>query len=265
MENEQNEKSIDIAISICEKKVKQHEGRATLFFAILFLITAVFITLTLTEYYKEQIEDSGKDVLTAAMQNNIEAIKLHNETSDLLEKKLKETYSLIGLINDVKSRKDIDSLFRYIDKEEKILIDFRRKLASTSYGIDTSVLTTRKISREILGIRKENKPDSLFPYIMFGAFVLIFGVVASFYRHHTKEASKFEQFHIGFLRIRVAANNSSTGFEDLVKESLTRDAFQFETNKKRIESPLPGHPTTDIVTNMLSKLLDNFELKQKEK
>lgn len=265
MDEQPKEQTIDIAISICEQKVKQHLGRASLFLITLFAIAIIFIGLLITEFYKEQVADSNIDLITAAMQNNIEAIKRQNETSDLLEKKLKETYNLIGLINDTKSKKDFDSLFKYIDREEAILLDFRKKLASTSYAIDTNILATRKISREILGLKKEEKSNSLLPYILFATFILVFGIIASYYRYHIKEASKFEQYHIGFLRIRIAGNNSSTGFEDLVKESLTKDAFNFDISRKKIENPLPGHPTSDIASTLINKILDNFELKQKAK
>ena len=106
-------------------------------------------------------------------------------------------------------------------------------------------------------------------YILYGLFLLVFGVITSFYRFHLKEVAKFEHFLFGFERIRIAGNNSSTGFDDEVKISLSKDAFTPETKiytkdkKKQMESPIPGHPTSDVLTAMLNKILENVEVKPK--
>ena len=88
--------------------------------------------------------------------------------------------------------------------------------------------------------------------------------MTSFYRYHLKEISKIEKYYFGFLRIRIAGNNSETGNDDLVKSSLTYDAFSNPTSNKKVESPIQGHPASDLYANIINKLLDKFELKTKK-
>lgn len=131
----------------------------------------------------------------------------------------------------------------------------------------------------IYGLRVNSSTESVKPialdtswiYIVAGFIIMVFGVFMSIYRFHLKEAAKYEHLHIGFLRIRVAGNNTKTGYQSEVRKSLTENAFQFETNStflntsKKVNNPLPGHPTSDISTLILNKLLDNVDFKKKDK
>jgi hypothetical protein len=107
-------------------------------------------------------------------------------------------------------------------------------------------------------------------YISYAIFILIFGVFTSLYRFHLKEISKHEHYLIGFQRIRIAGVNSSTKYDDEVKISLTKNAFYYESegkakqSDKSIESPIQGHPASDIATNLLNKILEKFEFKPKK-
>ncbi len=114
-----------------------------------------------------------------------------------------------------------------------------------------------------------NQPSS-FLYALVGVFIVVFGVLMAVYRFHLNEVAKAEHNKIGFMRIRVAANNNElVGFQSEVRKSLTDGAFDYTAPSimggkgKNIESPLPGHPTSDVSTVILSKLLEGLEVKRK--
>jgi hypothetical protein len=106
-------------------------------------------------------------------------------------------------------------------------------------------------------------------FSLLAIFVLVFGVLMSVYRFHLNEISKAEHYKIGFMRIRIAANNNTDGFQSEVRQSLTERAFAFHSPSgifkgKNVESPLPGHPTSDVAAVILDKLLDKIELIEKK-
>ncbi|HEY6094171.1 MAG TPA: hypothetical protein VIU93_04385 [Gallionellaceae bacterium] len=114
--------------------------------------------------------------------------------------------------------------------------------------------------------------STLMTTVVTGILILIsilIGVLVSLYRFHLLEIARTEHYKIGFMRIRVAANNASAGFQTEVRKSLTEGAFQFETAKtqksERIESPMPGHPTSDFSALLLNKIIDGFEVVAKPK
>lgn len=115
-------------------------------------------------------------------------------------------------------------------------------------------------------------PSTLVTSVVSGMLILIsivIGVLVSLYRFHLMEIARTEHYKIGFLRIRVAAINSSPGFGSEVRSALTEGAFFFESSKKsrttKIESPLPGHPTSDISTAIINKVFEAVEVTLKPK
>jgi len=107
-------------------------------------------------------------------------------------------------------------------------------------------------------------------YGLFAIFVVVFGVLMAVYRFHLNEIARSEHYKMGFMRIRVAANNyEKGGYNSEVRESLTTNAFSYQassvfSNKdKKVDSPLPGHPTSDLTAVILNKLLDGMEIKKK--
>jgi hypothetical protein len=97
--------------------------------------------------------------------------------------------------------------------------------------------------------------------------VIVVGVFTAMYRLHLREIAKNEQYKLGFRRIRVAANNAALpGFQSEVRTALTNHAFDSDqepgwfAKRNKIESPLPGHPTTDIATAILNRLLESAEV-----
>lgn len=121
-------------------------------------------------------------------------------------------------------------------------------------------------------LNKSTFPDVSVLYMVLAFVIMFFGVFMSVYRFHLKEASKYNHLHIAFLRVRVAGNNTEEGFQSEVRQALTENAFQLELNsaknvfnsRKKIESPIPGHPSSDLSTLVINKLLDNIEFQKKE-
>ncbi|KAA8981343.1 hypothetical protein [Halospina sp. K52047b] len=116
-----------------------------------------------------------------------------------------------------------------------------------------------------------DQPPS-FLYALVGVFVVVFGVLMAVYRFHLNEIAKAEHNKIGFMRIRVAANNyDADGFQSEVRQSLTTGAFDYAapsilggSKGKNVESPLPGHPTSDVSAFALNKLLEGLEVRRKQ-
>ncbi len=105
-------------------------------------------------------------------------------------------------------------------------------------------------------------------FALLAIFATVFGVVMSVYRFHLNEISKAEHYKVGFLRIRIAANNTSGGFQGEVRSALTEKAFEFLPilggvlgRGKKVESPLPGHPTSDLSALVLNKVLEGLDVK----
>lgn len=108
-------------------------------------------------------------------------------------------------------------------------------------------------------------------YVFAGLFVVVFGVLMAVYRFHLNEVARAAHYKIGFMRIRVAANNhDAEGFLTEVRQSLTDKAFDFSPSSvlggraKQVESPLPGHPSSDLSAMLLNKLLEGFEVRKKQ-
>ncbi|MAY43231.1 MULTISPECIES: hypothetical protein [unclassified Neptuniibacter] len=110
-------------------------------------------------------------------------------------------------------------------------------------------------------------PNTTVLYVFVVLFVVVFGVMMAIYRFHLNEISRSEQLKVGFMRIRIAANNhDKEGFLSEVRGALTNDAFTYQTGKeKKVESPLPGHPSSDISALLVNKLIDSIDLKIKDK
>jgi len=93
----------------------------------------------------------------------------------------------------------------------------------------------------------------------------------SLYRFHLGEVSKAEHYKVGFLRVRIAANNTSEGFLSEVRSALTDHAFVFQPTggifgrSKKVESPMPGHPTSDFSALVLEKILDAIDIRVERK
>jgi hypothetical protein len=101
-----------------------------------------------------------------------------------------------------------------------------------------------------------------FPFIFLAIFISIFAILTAIYRFHLIEITRNEQMKLGFWRIRIAANNDEPGFQTEVRRALTHDTFYFQRKDQRtvkgseVESPLPGHPASDLATDVVNRILE---------
>ena len=251
MEKELNVNSIDQAIEITKSNITTHRRQSRTF---LMLILVLILTFIFTQFYQSLIEQKNID-RTAELIKEISQFK-----SDI-------NLSFNNYVSANEKLKNIDSEFyRYIKEriaEDSSSIDLHERMINYLNSDSVNVQSTmNKIDRIPEKLSVNSFPEATI-YILYGLFILIFGVITSFYRFHLKEISKNEHILIGFYRIRIAGNNSETGYNDYVKYYLSKDAF-FSSDKpspERIESPLPGHPTSDISTTILNKLIEKLDIK----
>lgn len=114
---------------------------------------------------------------------------------------------------------------------------------------------------------KVNIPDAVL-YVFLSIYVLTFSVLMAIYRLHIGEASRLQHYKVGFMRIRVAGSNPSTGYQSEVRAALTRGAFDFLASagkQGKIESPVPGHPGSDLAAAVANKVLEGFDSVRKER
>lgn len=121
-------------------------------------------------------------------------------------------------------------------------------------------------------IRSERPMSDTFAYLLFGSFVTVFAVLMATHRFHLSESSRMNHIRLGFMRIRVAGRNTEPAWQSEVRHALTTGAFptadastgiSFGKGKSRIESPLPGHPGSDLSTQILNKVLEKLEISLK--
>lgn len=103
-------------------------------------------------------------------------------------------------------------------------------------------------------------------YAFLAVFTLTFSVLMAIYRLHLNELNRLQQQIVGFSRIRVAGANSSPGYQSEVREALTSGAFDFGANSKKgkLDSLVPGHPTSDLTAAAINKILEHVEVVPKK-
>lgn len=219
----------DQAIERCETIIGSHRRKAYFVFILLFGVTSIFLML-----------------IGLPLVRNYYGVKEYSGIP---------VDSSNGFINKLNA---IDSLsVSKYDTAISKAITFQ-KLLNTKEELKLAILKS-----------STSQKNDLSSFILYGVFILIFGILASFYRFHLKEISRQEHFLLGFHRIRIAAVNSSTKYDDEVLKALTKDAFylhtQVQSSKSKLESPLQGHPGSDAATKILNKVLEQIEVTLKPK
>lgn len=221
----------DLAIIRCEEIIQKHSKKANQLLAIVLFVTIAFIFIT--------------SIPLISQYTNI------GRTTTIIGSGTDNNY--IKKINDLK----INNISQYDSLINKA-ISFQKLLNAKN--------------QENISFRKsiETKQEASFSdYILYGIFILLFGVFTSLYRFHLKEISRQEHYLIGFQRIRIAGVNSTSKYDDEVKIALTNNAFSFDPEKgskdiKSIESPVQGHPTSDIATSLINKILEKVDFTPKK-
>ena len=123
-------------------------------------------------------------------------------------------------------------------------------------------------------LAKEKPLSDTFAYLLFGSFVTVFAVLMATHRFHLSESSRMSHIRLGFMRVRVAGRNTKPAWQSEVRQALTAGAFpaaealsgfSLSKAKPQIESPLPGHPASDLSTQLLNKVLEKLEVSVKAK
>jgi hypothetical protein len=218
--------TIDQAIDRCEKIIKSHSNQAGTLIAIITSISILFLIIL------------SFPIITPSNDNRFIMISGSGTDNPYIDK-----------LNFIKSIN-----YNQYDSLITKAVSFQ-KLLNTRNEQNISFIKSTN------GRQKLNLGD----YILYAIFILVFGVLTSLYRFHLKEISRQEHYLIGFQRIRIAGQNSTTKYDNEVNKSLTKDAFYFESgtktkNQKYIQSPLQGHPSSDIATDILNKIIDKFDL-----
>ncbi len=241
-------KTIDGAITNCENKRDYHIDEARKMLRNMIYSLGIFAYLITAFYIFRYLENSRNK--NYEISENIKEIKKIEgsirQSRNEIKKLLSNTDSATGT-----------NFQRIIDTDEQ-----------NKTSLDSLIASTPTTSNKVENSNVDNAPQ----YILYGILILTVGIFSSLYRYHQKEISRFESFSFGLHRIRIAANNGNTGFEDEVRTSLVQDAFHYETktsildsNKKKVESPVPGYPSSDIATAILNKFLDSIEIVTKPK
>lgn len=162
-------------------------------------------------------------------------------------------------------------LYAFQEHKSKDMLYELRNLIEKSSVVQENEKSQRidinPILNSIATSQTSSQPDISVLYIFSALFLVVFGVLMALYRFHLSEISRAQQYRIGLLRIRIAANNfDKEGFGSEVRQALTQRAFQYSTGKeKKVESPLPGHPGSDIATLLINKLMDKIDIQAKSK
>ncbi len=264
--------TIDSAIETCEANIRSHKRNSKLFLMAMFAVVSLFImgqlALNINEVSKLKQANSTFDDATSFIKNlDINLMSIEAGYKDGTEDGYAVGYdagygpaftNAIRLSSPMPINPQGDSVVTSRTHIDSVSI------VSTLQWIQNLRLATDELQmlpKKIYEISPP-VPESML-YILYGIFILIFGVVTSFYRFHLKEISKYEHHLLGFNRIRIAGNNSITGYDDYVKYFLSKDAFSSDSKSSndKFDSPLPGHPSSDISATIVNKLIEKLDIK----
>jgi hypothetical protein len=151
-----------------------------------------------------------------------------------------------------------ENLEKYVANQKKTADDGTQEYAKAVAALNTYRGTPLLTDREVFGLGV--------------LFIVLISVFIGLYRVHIREITKNEQLRLGFLRIGVAAANAQLpGYDAEVRSALVKAAFDLppETGllrrERKIESPLPGHASSDFVTAILNKVLEQLDVVVKPK
>ncbi len=272
--------TLDSAIRACELNIRRHRSLAliTMTTGILLLLVVILSAGTYATLTSESVDNVRLKLLDLIKSKQQDVYDLKTESKY-------ESYEIRRLQSDLEKLQeakpngnppDKDSLSKW----EEDLSSANKKIenAKNSYA-ERHQKARDKAQLELAAANqalKDYKVPSLIPQEMMlslvALFVIILSISTALYRFHQKEMTKNEHYKLGFLRIRIAANNNDKdGFGSEVRASLTSGAFTFHSEGlfdkkgKKLESPIPGHPTSELATVIVNKLLEQVEVVLKPK
>lgn len=256
MENDEKEpKLIDTAINACQSNIERH------FWASIFeliIVAGIIFIVSYTLIKLAELQGIENDSKRQKYESNIRALgdkylnaqnivtKIRSEVKKVQDRMSKEKNN-----PNVKFELDMFNkpLESYIDDEKEAQTDYQKARNEYENYKSTPIVTDAML------------------YASGVILVVLIGVFTGLYRFHLREIAKNEYYKFGLLRVRIAANNATrSGFDGEVRTTLVKGAFDMPTEdsilsrRKKIESPLPGHPTSDLATGLLNRLLEEVDV-----
>jgi hypothetical protein len=273
-----DQRTIDEAIEACTQNIRHHRWNS------MIVLSGVLGILGLLFWFAIQYSGIEAQALADSRIQKLYEIKsldtrIQDERRQISEERRRSfqreylaslNKEFAALSSDQPNKEKEDKIKAQIADAEKRVKREDEDLDRRASGVDKKELELKDLQAQF---QKEKPLGVLSPNILLGmvaTIALIVGVFTSLYRFHLREITKNEQYKIGFLRVRIAANNNDRlGFQTEVRKALADGAFDFLdgafSRTRKIESPLPGHPTSDIVTNIVNRIFEEIELALKSK
>lgn len=238
---------IDLAISSCDANIRRHTRSTAVELAVVGAVLLVVIA------------GVSWVARTQAEQNDEKRYQLI-EAADKARQRVEERRRW------VKNERDSLESVEPGASAPEVRRQIESKIAQLELLLNDSLASAKEAETTLA---KRNAPPLLSDSMFYGtsAFaVVVLAIFASLYRWHLREITRNEHFRFGLMRIRIAAANSETpGFSGEVREALTQGAFaspfqDSSAKAKEVQSPLPGHPTSDVATAVLNKLLAQLDI-----
>jgi hypothetical protein len=255
-QNASSEKLIDAAIGACSGNIRRHSVSAALELGVILLLLALLLS---SLYTFARLQGEENDARRVTLRSN-----LKDTLSSLDETRSYERRYEGQLANaQEKMPKNSNSPeFKAATGEvERYKADLQRTRNMTKSAEE-------RVDKANSELRSHRSPPLLSDFLLYGAgatLIVLLGIFTGLYRLHFREITKNEQLKIGLMRIRIAANNAGVqGFDGEVRTSLTSGAFDVANedrrHPKKIESPLPGHPSSDLAASLLNRFLDEMDV-----
>ena len=164
---EQSTNTTDIAIEICKENISNHRKQSSRLLMFILGLTAIFVLSQVYSSYFNRIRISSVAYTIDETNKDLDNVSNYFEFTPT---------DTLKFNNDTSYR-----------RKQRIV-----KMLSDSYA------KVNSINNQMTELN--NKTVEL---ILYGIFILIFGVLTSFYRFHLKEISKYEHFLIGIHRVRL--------------------------------------------------------------
>lgn len=262
--------TIDAAIALCDDNIKRHNLSAltTLIAGGLLLLIVVALAGASADLTEKGTENQRLNLLNDVLQKQRAFENVTNEIGPFRSEPnaAKDRLTILEKSKPADNAPDED-----VKKWQALKDETTTQLSEAEKALlEKSNSTRAELEAAKAALAKYTPAPLISKELMLGFVglsVLIFSVFTGMYRFHQKEIAKNEHHKLGFTRIRIAANNADReGFKDEVRTALTLNAFSvpadslFGNKEKTVESPVPGHPTSDLAAGIVNKLLEQVEI-----
>lgn len=245
-------KTIDEAIADCVRNISFHTRSSLMEILAAFVLISLVLFMMLQLARLQGTENDNK---------HTELLAKLKELQDYADSEAKEYQASLKYVTFLQNKKNPKA------EDTKDLQHWKDNVAEQLKNVQSARTAVASGTKELADYRGKPIVSDTMLYGVGAFLVVILGIIASTYRIHLREISKNEQYKLAFLRIRIAANNATTpGFDGEVRTALTRNPFDVYpedlsfSRRRKMESPIPGHPTTELATSILNRILDEVEI-----